>query len=269
MVKEPRMELGLKGKKVFITGAGRGIGRAIALDFAREGAQVAVASRTKSDLERLVKEMGGEKKGHCYVVCDLTKNGSPRKVVQNLWKNFGRIEILINNVGDALGVVDPFCSLSDWHRVFRINFEVAIELTNLLVTDMLNRKWGRIVNIGSTASLENNGPVTYCAAKAALMAYSRSLGRILAPKGIVLSVVLPGAVMTAGGYWNQAVKKRPKHAEKYIHERLPLLRFGRPEEISGMVVFLSSALASFCHGAVVPVDGGQSRHYFGTYNLTD
>ena len=134
---------------------------------------------------------------------------------------------------------------------------------------MKKRNWGRIVNIASTASMENNGPITYCSAKAALPAYTRSLGRVLAPCGIIVSAVLPGAVTAPGSYWEKAVKERPEHAIKYIHERLPLLRFGAPEEISGMVAFLCSQRASFCQGSIVPVDGGQSRHYFGTYAIGD
>jgi 3-oxoacyl-[acyl-carrier protein] reductase len=126
---------------------------------------------------------------------------------------------------------------------------------------MLEKKWGRIVHIASTASVENNGPITYCTAKAALAAYSRSFGRVLAPEGIVMSAVLPGAVLTEGGHWETAQKERPEHVEKYLAERLPLREFGTPEHISGIVAFLCSDQAGFFQGSVVPVDGGQIRGF--------
>jgi 3-oxoacyl-[acyl-carrier protein] reductase len=110
--------------------------------------------------------------------------------------------------------------------------------------------------------MENNGPVTYCAMKAAVIAYTHSLGRVLAKTGIVVSTVLPGAVYTEGGFWDQAMAERPDHVEKYLADRCPAGRFGTVEDIGYMVAFLASELADFCQGAVVPVDGGQSRHYF-------
>ena len=146
--------------------------------------------------------------------------------------------------------------------MWRFNFEVAVELDRLITPFMQERKWGRVVHIASTASMENNGPVTYCAVKAALLAYSRSMARILAPTGVVMSAVLPGAVMTEGGHWEKEMKEKPERVKKYLEERCPLGRFGKSEDIAAMVVFLSSNLAQFCQGSIVPVDGGQSRHYF-------
>jgi len=263
------MNLGIKNKKALVTGGGRGIGRAIALDLAREGAKVAVVSRTESDLKEVIAKMGGRKKGHYYFACDLAKEKSAEKTMKAVFKNFGTPDIMINNVGETLGIVDPYCSIKDWRKVFRINLEVAVEFNNLVIPNMKKKRWGRIINIASTASMENNGPIAYCSAKAALPAYTRSLGRVLASEGIVVSTVLPGAVAAPGSYWDKAQRQRPEHARKYLRERCPLLRFGTPEEISGMVVFLCSELASFCQGSIIPVDGGQSRHFFSTQGIGD
>jgi 3-oxoacyl-[acyl-carrier protein] reductase len=263
------MDLGIKNKVALVTGAGRGIGRAIAVNLAQEGVKVVAVSRTAEHLAELMKELGGRAQGHYEIACDLMQEGAPERAVREAQKHVGDIDIVVNNVGDTLGVMDPFCPISDWRRVFRVNMEIAIEFNNLVIPAMREKKWGRIVNIASTASLENNGPITYCSAKAALLAYSRSLGRVLAPTGIVLSSVIPGAIFTKGGDWDKKMKERPEHVERYIKERLPLQKFGDPEEISGMVVFLCSGLASFCQGAIVPVDGAQSRHYFGTYTIGD
>ena len=165
-------------------------------------------------------------------------------------------------MGDTLGVTDHFCSLDDWRKVYRLNMEVHVEYVNLFTPGMISRKWGRVVNITAGAALENSGPVPYCSFKAAYTAYTRSMARVLAETGVVMSAVLPGVVFTEKGHWQEVLKTRPEHAEKYLQERTTLKRFGTPDEISPMVVFLASELASFCVGSIVPVEGGQARHYF-------
>jgi 3-oxoacyl-[acyl-carrier protein] reductase len=123
--------------------------------------------------------------------------------------------------------------------------------------------WGRIVNITSCAGLENMGPVTYGVAKSSLTVYTRTMGRILATEGgaVVMTAVFPGVVLTEGGHWDLVLKNNPIHAEQYIKDRCPLGRFGLPSEIAPVVAFYCSELASFSHGAIIPVDAGQSRHY--------
>lgn len=256
------MNLGIEGKRALVTGAGRGIGRAIALSLAREGAKVSVFSRTLPEIESLVEEMGGRIEGHYGEAIDLVPEGAPQLLAKKIEENFGPLDIIVHNLGGTLDITDPFCSVEDWRRVWRFNLEIAIELDQLFVPSMQKQKWGRIVHVASTASMENNGPATYCTAKAALLAYSRCMGRILARDGVVISAILPGAVLTEGGHWDKASKERPEHVKKYLAERCPLGRFGKPEEIAPMVAFLCSDLAEFCQGSVVPVDGGQSRHFF-------
>lgn len=225
---------------------------------------IAVVSRTAADLESLVAEMGGQEAGHLAVPSDLTAEGAPTLVLGELReRGFGPIEIAVHNLGGTLGISDPYCSLGDWRRVYRANLEVAIELNQQIVPDMQTRKWGRVVHVSSISAMENHGPVTYCAIKAALVAYTRSFGGVVAPDGVVISAILPGAVFTEGGYWEEAVRKRPAHVEKYLKERQRIGRFGRPEEIGHWVAYLCSDLASFGTGSVVPVDGGQGRGYFG------
>lgn len=257
------MDLGIRGRRALVTGAGRGIGRAISISLASEGAAVAVASRTASDIESLVGELKTVSDGHFGVAMDLTPADAPSELMARLKQaSFGPIDIVVHNLGGTLDVKDPLCSLEDWRKVWRMNIEVAIELNLLLVPAMQKQKWGRVVHIASTASVENNGPITYCTAKAALAAYSRSLGRVLAPDGVVMTAVLPGAIATDGGYWEEVLKERPEHAAKYLAERCPLGRFGVSEDIGGIVAFLCSEQAGFFQGSVVQVDGGQIRGFF-------
>ncbi len=140
-----------------------------------------------------------------------------------------------------------------------LNVEVSIELNCAFIPAMQAAKWGRIVHVSSIAALENQGPPSYCAAKAALNAYVRSLGRYVSPDNVVLTTVMPGAVFTPGGYWDQAQQTRPEHVNKYLSERMAIKRFGRIEEISGLVAFLCSEHASFCIGSCFLADGGQGR----------
>lgn len=256
------MDLGIKGKRALVTGTGKGIGYGIAKVLAQEGVRVAAVSRNQSHLDALLSEMGGMEAGHYSVAADLMDQEGPRRVMEDLNENFGKIDVVVNNLGSTLDITDPFCSLEDWRAVYRMNLEIAVEFTNYVVPYMKARGWGRIINISSTAGMENNGPVTYCAMKAALIAYSHSLGRVLAKDGVVVSTVLPGAVYTEGGFWDKALVDRPEHVKKYLEDRCPAGEFGTIEDIGHMVAFLASEQAKFCQGTVVPVDGGQSRHYF-------
>ncbi len=256
------MELGIKGRKALVTGGATGIGAAICAELVKEGVQVAFTSRQAATVERTLAALGGRAAGHLGIVTDITEEGGPRRVADQVLAEFGEPSIIINNVGDTLGITDPLCPTSDWRRIFRLNLEVHVEMNNCFIPLMRQRGWGRIVNISAGASMENSGPVPYCAIKAAYTAYSRSMARVLAPDGIVMSAVLPGVVFTEQGHWAKVLQENPSHADKYLAERTVLKRFGRPDEISPMVVLLCSELASFCVGSIVPVEGGQARHYF-------
>jgi 3-oxoacyl-[acyl-carrier protein] reductase len=256
------MELGIKGKKALVTGGATGIGQAICAELAKEGVKVALTSRNAETIDRTLGLLGGEEGGHRGFVCDITEEGGPQRLGEHVLREFGEPDIVVNNVGDTLGVLDPLCPISDWRRVFRLNLEVHVETNNFFIPLMRKKGWGRIVNISAGASMENSGPVPYCSIKAAYTAYSRSMARVLAPDNIVMSAVLPGVVFTEHGHWAEVMRTRPEHAEKYLAERTVLKRFGVPEEISPMVVLLCSERASFCVGSIVPVEGGQARHYF-------
>jgi len=258
------MDLGLQGKRALVTGGSRGIGAAIAQSLAREGVHVAVVARTGSDINTVIEQIGGKTKGHLGIAMDLMPVPAVNDLMKILAKEaFGSIDIIVHNMGGTLNVKDPFCSVEDWRRIYRLNFEIAVDLNQLLIPPMQKNKWGRVVHISSIASMENHGPVTYCAMKAALTAYTRSMGGVVAPDGVVVSAVLPGAVFATKGYWDITSKENPEHVRKYLTERQRIGRFGRPEEIADYVAYLCSMRASFNTGSIVPVDGGQGRGYFG------
>lgn len=256
------MNLNILGKRALVTGAGRGLGRAIAETLAREGVKVICVSRTKSDIDELIESIGGISNGHLGIAMDLMPEGAPKRLMTNIL-DFGPLDIVVHNAGGNLNISDPFCSVEDWRKIYRFNFEIAIELNRLILPGMQQRKWGRICHISSIAAMENHGPVPYCAMKAALTAYTRSMGGVVAPDGVVITAVLPGAVFTENGYWDHASRERPEHVHKYLTERQRIGRFGRPEEIGNFVAYLCSELASFNTGSIVPVDGSQGRGYFG------
>ena len=257
------MDLGISGKTALVTGGVQGIGEAITRSLLEEGAYVFATSRSKEKIQELNNELMGQNKNFQFVNCALTEVGEPERL-RDIISNSGKsIDILINNAGHTLGVTDPYCSLDDWHRVFALNFDLAVNMVNLFTPGMKKRKWGRIVNITSCAGLENSGPVTFSTVKAALTAYTRSMGRVLATEepGVVMTALFPGVVLTKGGHWEEVLKTNPSHAEQYLRERCPIGRFGAIEEIGPLVAIYCSEIASFCHGAIIPADAGQSKHF--------
>lgn len=258
------MDLGMQGKVAVITGAGRGLGKSMATCLAREGATVIVNSRNREDLELLVNELPFTNNpiSHQYFCEDLASESGPKRLIDFLEKNGIDPDIVIHNVGGNLNITDPFCSVEEWRQVMRINLEVPIELNRYFIPRMQKKKWGRVCHVSSISGLENQGPPSYCAAKAGLIAYARSLGRFVAKDGVIVTSILPGAVYTEGGYWDITSKTKPGHVEKYLSERMAIQRFGKPEEISEVVAFLCSNHSSFCVGSAFLVDGGQGRVFF-------
>jgi 3-oxoacyl-[acyl-carrier protein] reductase len=252
------MDLGIKNKKALVTGASRGLGRSIAECLAREGAAVALVARSSDQLDAFKKEFGNHHIGLTY---DLMEKAAPGQMVGELSRAFGYPDIVVHNVGGTLDITEPFCSIEDWQKVYRFNLEIAVELNLLLLPHMQEQKWGRVVHISSVAALENQGTVPYCSMKAALCAYTRSMGRFVSKDGVNISAVLPGAVYTEGGYWDKTSKTRPEHVERYLSERMAIQRFGTPDEIGKVVAFLCSEYASFVVGSNLLVDGGQGKGF--------
>ena len=257
------MDLRIANKTALVTGGASGIGKAIVKELLINNVKVYFTSRSEEKIEKFLKEIDRHCNNAQGIVTDISQEGEAERIFDEINKS-DNIDILVNNVGDTLGILDPYCSLKEWHKLFDLIMGVAIRLNNLTIPIMSKNKWGRVVNITAGAAYENSGPVPYCSFKSAFTAYSRSMARVLALEGnnVVMSSVLPGVVITENGHWQNVLATRPEHAEKYLNERTTLKRFGVPEEISPIVALLCSDLASFCIGSVIPVEGGQARHYF-------
>ncbi len=251
------MDLEIKNKVALVTGAGSGIGKATCVELANEGCRIIAISRTKSDLKKLSLEIGTE--DHSFVTSDLSIKSEVINVISTLRDQNIHPDIVVNNVGGNLGVSNPLNTQSQFQDVMFLNLEVAMMINEFVIPSMIKKNWGRVCHISSISALENQGPPAYCASKAALNAYVRSLGRFVCEHNVVLSTIMPGAVLTENGYWSKAIQNRPEHVEKYLSERMSIKRFGKVKEIAKPIAFLCSNHASFIAGTGMVVDGGQGR----------
>ena len=253
------MNLGISGKRCLITGACSGIGAEITRSMLEEGATVLGTARSYPN-EFIDSLNSSEKSRFLFAQAELSTRDGVEKLILNEDFDF---DIVINNAGHTCDITDPFCDADDWASVMQLNFLSPVAIATASVPHMKRRNWGRIVNITSCAGLENSGPVTFTSAKAALTAYTRSMGRVLAieSQGIVMTAVYPGVIVTQGGHWDTILKEDPDRAKKYLSDRCPAGRFGEISEFVPTVMFFASQHASFAHGSIVGIDGGQSRHF--------
>jgi 3-oxoacyl-[acyl-carrier protein] reductase len=257
------MELGLGGKAAVVTGSSRGLGRAIALELGREGARVCLSARGKDALEDAAGAVRAHGAEAIAVPADVTTDAGAHRVVDATLAAFGRIDVLVNNVGGASGGTFQDSSLEDWQRAIDLNLGSAVRLARLVVPHMKQRGGGAIVNIASIYGREWGGTYvcrpTYVAAKAAEIGMAKALALELAPLGIRVNTVAPGSILFPGGGWERRQAEDPTGIAAFIRRDLPLGRFGQPEEVARVVAFLASDAASLVVGACLNVDGGQSR----------
>jgi 3-oxoacyl-[acyl-carrier protein] reductase len=251
------MDLQLSGKTALVTGASRGIGRAIALGLAREGAKIAIAARRVGLLEELARDIAAAKAGEPLVLeSDLYQEGSAEKLAQSAQKGLGQVDILVNAAGGSRPF--PFeATKEQWAEAFMVNFIRLRELSHAVVPGMKARGWGRIVNI--TGSSEPRGINAANSAKAAVHAWAKGLSREVAAHGITINSIQPGRIMS-----EQILRFHPTEDDrrKFAQENIPMGRFGEPEELANLAVFLASPRAGYITGTVTPVDGGMSRFAF-------
>jgi 3-oxoacyl-[acyl-carrier protein] reductase len=245
------MDLQLAGKTALVTGSSRGIGRAIALGLAREGAKIAITARRVELLEELAREIVAARAGEPLIIeSDLYQEGSAEKLAAAAEKALGRVDIVVNAAGGSRPF--PFeATKEQWAEAFTVNFIRLRELSHAVVPGMKARRWGRIVNI--TGSAEPRGLNAANSAKAAVHAWAKGLSRELAKDGITINSIQPGRIMS-----EQIVRFHPTEADrrKFAEENIPMGRFGEPEELANLAVFLASPRASYITGQVISISGG-------------
>jgi len=265
------VDLGLKGRNVLLVGASRGIGLATARCFAVEGCRLAMVARDGERLAAAVAEVDGLLAGTAGehgsdivfgVPGDATADDDAGRIVREATDRFGHIDVLVNVVGGSRGDPGITAPEADWDAALQGNLRAAVRMTRLVVPAMRERNSGAIVNVASIFGREWGGAASYNAAKAALIGYTKTCARDLAPHGVRVNAVAPGSVLFPGGSWDRRRKSDPAAIEDFVARELPLGRFGRPEEIAAVIVFLASPRASLVIGACLNVDGGQSRSLF-------
>ena len=253
------MDLGLNGKIALVTGASRGIGNRIALALAAEGVDLCICARTEEAIKTAAAEIAARGNGVEIVVADATQPETAHLLVEKTRERFGGLDILINNVGGS--VWTPFVQISDeeWLHVFNLSFFSAVRISRAAMPLMEDRGGGNIINISSIFGREIGGPISYNAAKAAMISMTSNLAQEAAAANIRVNTVAPGSIIFPGGSWERRLKEDPDKINAFIEANLPFDRFGKPEEVADVVTFLASERASWVTGACSNVDGGQSK----------
>ncbi len=247
------MEL-LKGKTALITGASRGIGKAIALKFASEGANVAFSDLNRDEhmenTEKELAELGVQAKGYASNAASFDDS---QKLADEVLKDFGRIDILVNNAGITRDNLLLRMTEQDWDAVITVNLKSVFNLTKAVQRIMIKQRGGSIINMSSVVGVNGNaGQANYSASKAGMIGFTKSVAQELGSRNIRCNAIAPGFIET------EMTHKLPEDVRKEWIKTIPLRRPGKPEDVANVATFLASELSSYVTGQVINVCGGMS-----------
>ena len=238
----------LKGKKVLVTGASGGIGKAIAIELSSNGADLCLTGRNKSELESLQKLLGG----NCeIIISDLSKSEGIDELANSAQEKMGQIDILINNAGITRDNLFMRMSDEDWNEVINVNLNSIFKLTKHLIKGMIKRRYGRIINITSVIGVAGGaGQSNYSASKAGIIAMSKSLAQEVGSRSVTVNSIAPGFIET-----NMTAELSDDRKEEILNS-ISIGRLGKPDDIAGAVCFLASDKASYITGQTIHINGG-------------
>jgi len=237
----------LEGQVAVVTGGSRGIGRAIACELGQAGASVAVIARSEDRARETVELIEGPA---IALACDVADPGHCADVLATVQDELGPIDVLVNNAGITRDNILVRLKDEDWEAVLETNLRGAFNTTRAVARGMMKRRSGRIINISSVVGLTGNrGQANYAASKAGLVGFSKSVALELASRGVLVNVVAPGFIET------DMTAELPEEARRALSEKIPLGRIGTPEDVAGVVRFLSGPAGSYMTGQVLVVDG--------------
>jgi 3-oxoacyl-[acyl-carrier protein] reductase len=241
----------LKDKVAVITGGARGIGKTIALTFAREGAHIAAVDVNKDELDKAclqIKAMGREALG---LVADVTDYAQVEEAVNKILDKFAKVDILVNNAGITKDNLILRMSQADWDAVLNVNLKGTFNLTRAVSRPMIKQRGGRIINIASIIGIIGNpGQANYSASKAGIIALTKTAAKELASRNINVNAIAPGFIQT------EMTAKLPEDLKAKMLGVIPLNRFGTPEDVAAACVFLASEESGYITGQTIVVDGG-------------
>jgi 3-oxoacyl-[acyl-carrier protein] reductase len=251
------MDMQLQGKTALITGASMGIGRGIALALAAEGVRLALTARRLDKLQELgaaIVATGGTPP--LLISQDMYAPDAAQMLSQAALRGLGQVDILVNNAGGSRSFKDLHVSEAQWEEALTLNFHRPRQLADALIDSMIVQRWGRIINITGKSEPDHvNG--AFCA-KAGMHSWAKGLSRMVGKDGITVNCIAPGRVHSEQIFRNYT----PEYRQWQCDNEIPVGRYGEPEDLANVVVFLASSRASYITGAVIPVDGGLRRYQF-------
>jgi 3-oxoacyl-[acyl-carrier protein] reductase len=251
------MDLQLQGRTALVTGASVGIGRGIAHALAAEGVRLALTARRMDKLQEVAAEIvaAGGAEPVLFEQDMLAEDAAPR-IAQRALAGLGGVDILVNNAGGSRSFKDLHVSEEAWNEAITLNFHRPRQLGDALIDQMIERRWGRIINVTGKSEPDHvNG--AFCA-KAGMHSWAKGLSRMVGPHGVTVNCIPPGRIHSEQIFRNYT----PEYRQWQCENEIPMGRYGEPEDLANLVCFLASPKASYITGAVIPVDGGLRRYQF-------